>query len=200
MSPLNKRKYSATEIETMTEEVLLESRAMANLPINPLVVAQARNIKVLSAEFLDPKVSGAIVKAGNGSISVYVNEKDGKKRQRFTIAHELGHLLLHLENQQGNFTDKIEDDQHLEQLFLDLQYSQGNFTEEQSGEEVVMYRDKAHGGQQEIEANQFAAAFLMPKPLVIQHWDKGTKLGGMARLFDVSEISMRYRLNNLGLL
>lgn len=72
----------------------------------PLPVAELAELKGFIVQVFTPKmdktydVSGIIDYENN---SIYVNEFDSPTRQRFTIAHELGHLALH-ENQ-GSIVD-----------------------------------------------------------------------------------------------
>ena len=40
-------------------------------------------------------VSGAVQKNDNGEISIYISNQDSVERQRFSIAHELAHAVLH---------------------------------------------------------------------------------------------------------
>ena len=71
-----------------------------------------------------------------------INSAHPKTRQRFSIAHEIGHLVLH---------DKKE-------LFID-KVVRVNFRDAKSSMAI---------DHNEIEANQFAAELLMPRELVRQ--------------------------------
>ncbi len=52
----------------------------------------------------------------------------------------------------------------------------------------------------EVQANQFAAALLMPRNMVEEKFKAGiTDLANLAHLFRVSEEAMGYRLDQLGL-
>jgi Zn-dependent peptidase ImmA (M78 family) len=102
-------------------------------------------------------------------------------RRRFTIAHELGHFLLHRN----------------EELHVDERFPIG-FRSELSSKAL----DAA-----EIEANQFAAELLMPSTLLIDHvrslssiGDAETAVSQLAHLYEVSEQAMTIRLSALGLL
>jgi Zn-dependent peptidase ImmA (M78 family) len=107
---------------------------------------------------------------------VLVNSNDSPFRKRFTIAHELGHFLLHLDHADGEEVDRASD------LFRTYE------TDERSTD-----RSK------EVEANQFAAALLMPAPSVMREWETLRSLELMAIRFNVSEEAMGYRLATLGL-
>lgn len=125
-------------------------------------------------------VSGMLFRDDTRTV-IGVNATHAKTRQRFTIAHECGHLALH----DGN-------------MYVDARV---NFRNAISG----------HGiDPEEIEANQFAAALLMPQPLVLgalrkalkndASRDAGLVADELARVFEVSKQAMDIRLQNLGLI
>lgn len=64
-----------------------------SLPIDPVFFANQLNIKVFARH--DLLLSGFFEKE---TFSIYVNANEPNYRQRFTIAHELGHALLHKES------------------------------------------------------------------------------------------------------
>lgn len=73
---------------------LLNKYWKGGLPINPKKVAKLENIKVLPKEDLSVRdLSGELIRM-NDSVVIYYNPGDSIKRQRFTIAHELGHYIL----------------------------------------------------------------------------------------------------------
>lgn len=78
---------------------------------------------------------GAVVKEGD-SFRILVSPFQDEKRRRFTIAHELGHLFLHM----GYLTN------------IELWENQ---------DENIYHR--MGSSEKEYQANEFAAAFLMPK-------------------------------------
>ncbi len=112
-----------------------------------------------------------------------INSTHSKARQRFTIAHEIGHLVLH----KG-------------ELFVD-QTVRVNFRDKRSS----LAED-----QQEIEANKFAAELLMPPEMIRREVVKCIAkkkvatdmhlITELARVFEVSEQAMGYRLFNLGII
>lgn len=157
------------ELEQLADEKRRIS-GVKNYPVNPLLIAERFNVEVLSAEFIRDSISGLIRKSENGKAEIYVNQLHPLTRQRFTIAHELGHLFLHLPDKEVNFVDE------------------------------ELYRETGNHSTQEVEANQFAGALLMPKDLVTQLWNRGQSVGGLASMFDVSVTAMDIRLMNLGLL
>ena len=143
-----------------------------------------RIVKSLGAQLrfspLDDALSGMIyVKEGTPIIGV--NALHHPNRQRFTIAHECGHLVLH--------KPQISQEVHVDKAF------------------PMLMRDavSAAGVKAiEIEANLFAAELLMPvfllakalgnEPLDID--DEGA-VSALARSFRVSPSAIRFRLGDL---
>ena len=102
-------------------------------------------------------------------------------RRRFTIAHEIGHLLLHVPV--------------LHQVFYDRPGDIREIDEAPDGEELAELR------RREREANVFARELLMPAPLVAeQAHATGFNLPALANRFEVSVPAMRLRLRLLKLL
>jgi Zn-dependent peptidase ImmA (M78 family) len=122
--------------------------------------------------------AGLVARKGT-SIIIGVNSADAPARRRFTIAHEIGHMLLHAN----------------EPLIVD-----------DRGYALIGERREGASSPREIEANSFAAALLMPADWVPEALRDGIDFSddqGIARLaheFDVSQQAMMYRLVNLGLL
>jgi Zn-dependent peptidase ImmA (M78 family) len=154
-----------------------------NEGINVKQVANELGIELMEYDFGDD-VSGVLLRDGDKAKIGYA-ERTGRKRQRFTIAHELGHYVLD-HQRQGVFVDTPE---RYFTLFRDSNSS--------TGEDF-----------QEREANAFAAALLMPLNLVREgtsfisqsnitrdeNFDLVTEL---ATRFNVSNLAMSYRLTNL---
>lgn len=118
-------------------------------------------------------------------VIIGVNERDGATRQRFTIAHELGHLKLH----RGR--PMLLDHKVHEEVRVDL-------------------RDTSlPSSREEVQANAFAAELLMPEVLVREALEKAPKramqsddalVTHLIKTFEVSRDAMVYRLINLGLI
>ena len=68
-------------------------------PVDVLAIANDLKIKVYKSE--GETLSGKIVKSkklgGESGYAIFVNSSHPKQRQRFTIAHEIAHFLLHKE-------------------------------------------------------------------------------------------------------
>lgn len=173
------------EIEAIANE-LLRTTVGFRLPIPVESVANRRGIRVESVA-LGEDVSGLLVLHGDNATIGY-NEDHAPVRQRFTIAHELGHRFLHAEeaHESGLFIDKTP----RAEFRRDNMSSMGTRS-------------------QEVEANRFAAALLMPELLLksaaaefggaIDEGDDDV-LQELASRFEVSVQAMSLRLATLNLL
>ena len=140
---------------------------------------------ILRFEPFDGDISGIVSEQTNGLSIIGVNSTQSSTRQRFTIAHEIGHLLLH----KG-------EDIHIDEKPL--------------SKLLISRRDDISSlaiDDREIEANQFAAELLMPEEFIHQSvgdLDPETSVDeaieSLSRLFQVSPIAITYRLTNLGIL
>ncbi len=173
------------QIEDLATAVLTETDAyLPNMDVEQ--VAKKRGLAVLPHDFPDA-VSGALI-IKNGKATIGFNATHHPVRQRFTIAHELGHYEL--KHERG-----------------------GLFVDEHQKQFSLFYRDEnsSTGEQlQEREANAFAAALLMPKELLIQEMKghefdltaddpENSPLIKLAQKFGVSLQAMTYRIDNLNL-
>ncbi len=64
---------------------------------------------------------------------------------------------------------------------------------------ILYRRDEALSTKLEVEANNFAASFLMPADLVKKAWEKLKDVEECAQVFNVSIEAMTIRLSKLGL-
>jgi len=131
----------------------------------------------LESKRLGDDVSGFFVMSEGQKVITY-NSANIPNRQRFTIAHEIGHYIFH-SKEQPIFIDKSP-----KVLFRNSASS--------TGED---YRER--------EANAFAAALLMPKELLEEQILKSPSeinkaITFLANKFGVSENAMSFRLSNLG--
>lgn len=164
-------------IETLASSILSELN-ITSAPVDIKEIAKQKGITIKPYD-LGESVSGMLfIKNGEGIISY--NPSESMVRQRFTMAHELGHFLLHKKTQD---------------VFVDKQF------------QVHFRNENSSTGQdnQELEANAFAAAILMPKELLMEeikkhHFDLGDEsaMKELAKLFSVSLQAMTFRMVNLG--
>ncbi|MBD3727185.1 MAG: ImmA/IrrE family metallo-endopeptidase [Moraxella osloensis] len=65
------------------------------LPVQPEKIAEAEGLRVLDIQLLGcENLSGAFKPDYEGMPTIFVNRTEGHTRQRFTVAHELGHYAL----------------------------------------------------------------------------------------------------------
>jgi Zn-dependent peptidase ImmA (M78 family) len=113
--------------------------------------------------------SGKIVKTMDGDTpryTIHVNLDHDVRRQRFTIAHELAHLMLHREAIGDGLTDD------------------------------ALYRSRldSYDPELEREANRFAADILMPVSLFVLEWKKLRDADRLASRFEASRQAVDIRL------
>lgn len=128
-------------------------------------------------------ISGMLYRTVDTAI-VGVNSAEPETRQRFTIAHEIGHFLLH----EGR---PLIVDRHVRVDRRDASSSMGTKREE-------------------VEANAFAAELLMPEEMIRHQFEALAKdhaslpaerlVNRLARQFEVSGQAMEIRLGSLGFL
>jgi len=158
---------------------LLNQLGIEGAPVPVEDVAASLGLR-LEFTFLGDDISGALVLKGDRG-TIGINHTQAPVRQRFTIAHEIGHYLLH----RGST-----------HLFIDKKAT------------VVFRRDQdSSAGEQwqEIQANQFAACLLMPKSFIERAMGSVNYkmsdeeiIESLAGLFDVSVQAMSIRLASLG--
>lgn len=82
------------KLEELTSNILINND-MYKLPVDVIGIAKTNDIKVFEGS-LDKKISGAIrYNKSTNKFEILINKNDAKVRQRFTIAHEIGHFFLH---------------------------------------------------------------------------------------------------------
>jgi Zn-dependent peptidase ImmA (M78 family) len=171
----------------VTAERLIASNGVKAAPVPVEQLASALGA-VVRREPAEDDLSGFLMRAVVGRRAVIgVNSTHHPNRQRFTIAHEIGHLLLH----DG---DKIHVDRTGQVYQVNLRSDASS-----AGTDV-----------DEIEANAFAAELLMPGNLLrVDLADQrtlnlldddvlDTLLKPLARKYGVSPQALTYRLGRLG--
>lgn len=169
---------AGSAVKKEAERLLKECRITKG-PVNVLEIAEQLGA-VVSYEVFSEDLSGVLVKEKERTV-IGVNSFHAKTRQRFTIAHEIGHLVL----------------KHKGEVFVDQTVMK---RDARSSRAVDI---------QEIAANQFAADLLMPSDFVIaavqRRQAKRPELSPtslvdeLAEEFQVSSQAMEYRLTNLGM-
>lgn len=156
--------YKKAESEALK---LLEVLGYTKPPIDPLEIANELNIPVKFVKFAEEydNISGLYYHKDN---TIYVNKAERPNRQTFTIAHELGHKILHEE--------WIKSDSY-QVLFREQLVTPSTDPKEQ-------------------EANCFAANLLVPKEMLLMYKDIAS-IEELSTLFMVSKPVIRNRLNML---
>ncbi|MCX2683533.1 ImmA/IrrE family metallo-endopeptidase [Campylobacter sp. MIT 21-1685] len=172
-----------TEIKNKTPYEILKILEMKEPPFNPFDIARKLNLSVkttLDYDKLDTE--GQISINQNNEPEIWINPIKSEARQRFTLAHELGHLANDVLPQIDNpIIDKYE----------------------------TLYRGNAYGGI-ETKANRFAAKLLMPLKALENfiererqnnpHLSAKEAIMLIATKFEVSKQAAFHRLQNIGLI
>lgn len=179
------REGETPKAAAVATQLLAEYESCFGLASAPPVPVEeiARSLLVLWIEEADDlrNVPGAPTDQGSLSgllvpseLTVWLDRSEAARspgRRRFTIAHEIGHFVLHAGRSQAAATS----------------YCRGSDLERS---------DSAEG-----EANRFAAALLMPEPLVEHEATRcGCNIALLAERFAVSVPAMKLRLLTLDLL
>jgi Zn-dependent peptidase ImmA (M78 family) len=124
---------------------------------------------------MKPGQSGKIQREADGRYVIRINRHETRERQRFTLAHEISHFLLHrdeIDRLAGGIVDN------------------------------VLYRSGA-SEQKEFEANRLAADLIMPNEAVFSELEAlGTPVSDeiidkLAEIFRVSKAAMEIRLSTV---
>ena len=155
-----------------SERLSIVNEYRKGVPVDVKGLSRALGV-VVRQESLPDELSGMIVPSGSGTYVITVNQSHAHTRQRFTIAHELGHLLMH-EHIMGS---GIDDDRA--------------YRSSTSGK----YHNTAIGPKEETDANKLAAAILMPYDVIKFRKDQGIEDPQiLADEFGVSKHAMCIRL------
>tara|TARA_R110000751_G_scaffold39719_15_gene94591 strand:- start:39547 stop:40083 length:537 start_codon:yes stop_codon:yes gene_type:complete len=156
----------------------------APVSIEEIIRSQGINLKKTD---LGNEISGILL-IEDGKVTIGVNKTESPYRQRFSMAHELGHFNLHCDQKD------LENKMFVDKTNLKVMYRKANFSQREL--------------RREREANSFAASILMPTHLIESALDNLLAsnpfvadeeiIERLAEDFEVSEISMGYRLSNLG--
>ena len=166
------------DIKTHVRNLLRDHRIKA-VPVPVDEIANALGALVRYCPF-DEELSGMIYIKGSRPI-IGVNSLHHPNRQRFTIAHEVAHLVLH----RHLIADRIHVDKRFPVLMRD--------TSSATGTRLM-----------EMEANRYAAELLMPSFLLLPMLkrngfdiDDERPLEILSRKFHVSKQALGYRIRNI---
>lgn len=162
-----------------TAQELLDRFEISTVPVPVEEIAVRLGAQIVH-ESLDSTISGLLLREGGAKL-IAVNSEHHQRRRRFTIAHELGHLQMHEGDYIVDSTVRVNRRDTISSMASD---------------------------REEIDANAFAAALLMPDSLVrealsrvrdTQISNPSRVVDALAEQFGVSAEAMGYRLINLGL-
>lgn len=167
-------------ISSAVRKLLLQA-AVYQPAVDVVAIAQMQGALVVEESILNEEVSGFLYRTGGSAPIIGVNMEHPLARRRFTIAHEIGHLVLHPKT-----------GVHLDQVMVQMRNS----------------RSSDGSNHEEVEANRFAAELLMPEDFLLAdlgsmgalHADDSRNIEQLATRYIVSVQAMTIRLSTLGLI
>lgn len=165
---------------------VIKDRYIHAVPVDVIGIAEELGIDVYESDFDNNKVSGYISKDDEGNPYICVNKNHSATRQSFTIAHEIGHFVLH---------EHILDNKSIVPSFYKLGEGINNCVMQRSELDV----NSEEYRKNEIQANQFAADLLMPRDEFIKQANLCDSIQELASVFKVSVGAASIRANNLGI-
>lgn len=148
---------------------LLEMAGITSPPVDVEAVARFLGFTVLPFAF--PDSTGGLTFIEGDVKTIGVNSTHARTRQRFSIAHEIGHFLSGHEN-----------------------YDHGRTYVENR----PSFLDRQH--RQEVEANEFAAELLAPEPWLKQDVARlGIDVPALSKRYEISEQALWIQLVDLKL-
>lgn len=162
------------ELERVSgERAEILRRHMSQRPIRLGALANELDVYIKISS-LGTGISGQISKDGEAYV-IKVNRNEARERQRFTIAHELAHYLLHqdiIDRSPNGITD------------------------------TVLYRS-GEPQQIEYEANRLAAEIVMPTELIARELEEDfdgvvteATIEALSNRYEVSKAAMEIKLSN----
>jgi predicted transcriptional regulator len=171
-SPAVESRLSKPQVYRFAESVAGQLGFGPGDDIHGLVARMGGRVDIEDTLLSDPELTGSLYVEAPDRFRIVVPSHTSPERDRFTVAHELGHFVLHYlwaKKQNPELPDK-----------------------------VVAYR---RGSDRiEWEANWFAAAFLMPEQEFRDCFDRlGGNIRAVASAFGVSSAAAEVRAKGLGL-
>ncbi len=156
---------------------------------NDLAVFPYKNIEssfedlnIFTGDLNDDDILGAIsYKSDSNVFNIYINTVKSKKRQYFTIAHELGHYFLHKE------------DLKREKILVDPESLL-------DGNRVFFSLSSEDLNRLEIEADNFAINLIAPEESIKKAWGVLKNPEKCADFFNIPLSLMSAKLEKIGLI
>ena len=161
-------------ISTFAEETACALRFKSGDTMEPLVARLGGRIKYRSSSEKIAEIPEAIKISEPNKFTIYLPLNTSMERDRFTIAHELGHLFLHFP-------------------LVRLRHPDATMIATRWVDDTREDQTRA-----EWEANWFAGAFLMPDEEFRAWWGLRTP-GKVASTFGVTEKAAEVRAKTLGM-
>ena len=157
----------------------------SKFPRNVISICEKLNIQVRETENLPDNISGLIYK-DNTKYCILVNGNQSAGRKSFTIAHELGHYLLH--------KSKLERDSEIISSSKGIDMTSPAYIARQ---DIDASSPKEYRAL-ETEANKFAAELLMPEKEFLKQCICKASIDDIACYFGVSISAATIRADRLG--
>jgi Zn-dependent peptidase ImmA (M78 family) len=178
-----------SKYEGINPSKLLQEFDLYEAPVDLDTLCEKLGVKK-SSKMRFSSHSGEIKVNSDGKVNIWINSMDSPNRRRFTLAHELGHLV-------HDIIPYIRTEEGVSE-FID---------------DVSTLRRDGRQHPEEYRANDFAARLLMPRKLIKKYGNEIIKtmqkksgkkkvpvdnfITEMALKFKVSEQAMRIRLENI---
>jgi Zn-dependent peptidase ImmA (M78 family) len=156
---------------------ILQEHGGSSRPVDVELIAKKLGAEIVYKP-LEAELCGMIFNDGK-NVVIGINESHPPARKRFTLAHEIGHLVMH---------SHILNGVHVDKTFRQKLYRDG--------------RSKIGEDRIEIDANKFAAELLMPTEFLLKDV-KGAFIDPeagpteLAKLYEVSPQAMSIKLMEL---
>ena len=167
---------SKGQVHAFAEHVASQLKFRPGDSLEPVIARLGGKIAHQSSFAVGEHAPESIIVENMRAFTIYISSTTSPQRDRFTIAHELGHLFLHYPMVQKTYPGST---------MVATRWIDPNDAEQQRAE---------------WEANWFAAAFLMPAEPFRQWWiASGKEIFVVARTFGVSEQAADIRAKSLAL-
>lgn len=161
---------SRLSVEKLAESISKKINYTPNIPIPTLVSRFGGRLSI--KDFSESNEDGSILIKSEEDFEIFIPAHTSPLRDRFTVAHEIGHYVLH---------------------FL--------WAKTKNPDLGAVYATRYGSNRAEWEANWFASAFLMPSSDVREFCEnENLSIADMSGHFSVSPSAAKLRLNRLGLL
>jgi len=147
------------------------------VPVPVVAIAGELGAEVYESSILPDSKSGSICKKECGGFEIVVNANHSTNRKRFTIAHEIAHIILH-----SDILEKIK-------TFEDF-----------SKRPVMLNRENGSNNSStkiEKDADKLAGEILMPDKIFKNVWGTSNSVEEVADYFQVSQSAANMRAGML---